>query len=98
MTRRGDPLNFAAVAREAETSRSFLYGNSEIRAAIEGARGPGAPPRNGGASDESLRARLRSTLDENKRLRDENAALREELAIAHGRVRELATGRIRASA
>lgn len=91
MTRRGDALNFASVAREAETSRSFLYGNTEIRAAIEGARGPAGGGKTGGrpASDESLKARLRGTLDENKRLRDENAALREELAIAHGRVREL---------
>jgi hypothetical protein len=28
-------------------------------------------------------------LEENKRLRAENAQLREELALAHGRVREL---------
>ena len=32
---------------------------------------------------------LRGMLEENKRLRAENAQLREELALAHGRVREL---------
>ena len=41
------------------------------------------------ASENSTRARLRGTLEENKRLRAENALLREELALAHGRVREL---------
>ena len=41
------------------------------------------------ASEESIRARLRGALEENKRLRAENAQLREELALAHGRVREL---------
>ena len=41
------------------------------------------------ASDASIRARLRAALDDNQRLREENARLREELALAHGRVREL---------
>jgi regulator of replication initiation timing len=41
------------------------------------------------ANDESLRARLRGALEENKQLRAENAQLREELALAHGEVREL---------
>ena len=41
------------------------------------------------ASDASLRARLRAALDEGQRQREEIARLREELALAHGRVREL---------
>ena len=41
------------------------------------------------ASDASLRARLRAALDEGQRQREELARLREELALAHGRVREL---------
>ena len=41
------------------------------------------------ASDASIRARLRAALDDNQRLREENARLREELALAHGRAREL---------
>jgi hypothetical protein len=32
---------------------------------------------------------LRAALDENQRQREELAALREELALTHGRVREL---------
>jgi hypothetical protein len=50
---------------------------------------PGRLPIRQRASDASLRARLRAALDDNKRQRDEIAALRDELAIAHGRVREL---------
>jgi len=41
------------------------------------------------ASEESTRVRLRVALGEHKRLREEIASLREELALAHGRVREL---------
>jgi len=41
------------------------------------------------ASDASLRARLRAALDEGQCQREEIARLREELALAHGRVREL---------
>ena len=52
-------------------------------------RPPPRLPAHQRASDDSIRARLRGTLEENKRLRAENAQLREELALAHGRVREL---------
>jgi len=41
------------------------------------------------ASDASPRARLRAALDDNKRQREEISAQRDELAITHGRVREL---------
>ena len=41
------------------------------------------------ASDASLRARLRGALEEGQRQREEIARLREELALAHGRVREI---------
>ena len=37
----------------------------------------------------SLRVRLRAALDEGQREREEIARMREELALAHGRVREL---------
>lgn len=41
------------------------------------------------ASDASLRVRLRAGLEEGRRQREEIAGMREELALAHGRVREL---------
>jgi hypothetical protein len=90
----GAAVSFAAVAERAQVSRAFLYAHSELRSEIEALRSAetGAPARlpvRQRASDASLRARLRAALDENQRQREQLAALREELALAHGRVREL---------
>ena len=93
LAERGESITFKAVAARANVSRQFLYSHEELRAEIEKLRGeqlrtPQVPARER-ASDDSIRARLRATLDENKRLRIEIAGLRAELALAHGRVREL---------
>ena len=90
----GAAVSFAAVAKHARVSRAFLYAHAELRAEIEALRSihsaaPARQPVRQRASDTSLRARLRAALDENQRQRDQIAALREELALAHGRVREL---------
>jgi len=90
----GASISFAAVAAHARVSRAFLYAHAELRAEIEALRSietaaPARLPVRQRASDASVRARLRAALDENQRQRDELAALREELALAHGRVREL---------
>lgn len=90
----GATMTFAAVASRARVSRAFLYAHTELRAAIEALRITQAPaaarlPVRQRASDASVRARLRAALDENQRQREELARLREELAFAHGRVREL---------
>jgi hypothetical protein len=90
----GAAVSFAAVAKHARVSRAFLYAHTELRAEIEALRsvhtaGPARLPVRQRASDPSLRARLRAALDENQRQREELAALREELALTHGRVREL---------
>jgi hypothetical protein len=90
----GATVTFAAVASRARVSRAFLYAHSELRAAIEALRATQGPaparlPVRQRASDASVRARLRAALDENQRQREELARLREELALAHGRVREL---------
>ncbi len=92
--RRGETITFAGIATRANVSRQFLYSHDELRTEIERLRGehqrtPGALPARERASDESIRTRLRAALDENKRLREEIADHREELALAHGRVREL---------
>jgi len=94
LDRRGQPITFLAVAAEAGVSARYLYGHPQLRATIEQLRDeqhstPSRPPRHPRASEESIRARLRGVLEENKRLRAELAQLRAELALAHGRVREL---------
>lgn len=94
LNRDGTPISFAAVAIKAQVSRSFVYEHRDFRAEIEALRAAGTlapsrlPVRERG-SEASIRTRLQAALQENQRLREENAALREELAIAHGRVREL---------
>jgi hypothetical protein len=91
----GATVSFAKVAEHARVSRAFLYAHPELRAEIEtlrslqGTTEPARLPVRQRASDNSVRARLRAALDENQRQREEIAALREELALAHGRVREL---------
>jgi Family of unknown function (DUF6262) len=94
LDRCGAAVTFKAVAAEAGVSARFLYGHAQLRLAIEQMRGeqqraPSQLPRRERASEESIRARLRGALEENKRLRTENAQLREELALAQGQVREL---------
>ena len=75
-------------------SARYLYAHPQLRATIqqlrdEQHRTPSRPHRHPRASDESIRARLRGALEENKQLRAENAQLRDELALAHGEIREL---------
>jgi hypothetical protein len=90
----GATVTFAAVAERARVSRALLYQHAEVRAEIEALRTAqtGAPGRlsvRQRTSDASLLARLRAALDDSQRQREEIARLREELALAHGRVREL---------
>ena len=103
LDRRGQPITFLAVAAEAGVSARYLYAHPQLRATIQQLRdeqypGPSRPPRRERASEESVRVRLRGMLEENKRLRAENIQLRDELALAHGQVRELQlAGRRRSS-
>ncbi len=94
LDRSGSTISFQAVATEAGVSRAFLYAHPQLRATIEQLRdqdqhAPSRLPAGQRASEQSTRARLRGTLEENKRLRAENAQLRDELALAHGDIREL---------
>jgi len=93
---RGTAINFAVVADEAGVDRSWLYSQSdladEIRRLRDQTSGPLVPrPQTERASNESLRARLAAAhqalsqaRDENRDLRSEICALREELARLHG--------------
>ena len=94
LDREGATVTFTAVAKRAGVSRMFLYQHPELRSGIEALRAAQAAalarlPVRHRASDASLRARLRSALDESQRQHEEIAWLRQELALAHGRVREL---------
>lgn len=88
----GVPISFPAVSRRAGVSRQWLYTEPEVRAEIEGLRdlqgaGGRQRPVRERASDNSLRTRNRTLLEENGRLRDEISVLREELAVVHGELR-----------
>jgi Family of unknown function (DUF6262) len=94
LDRRGQTITFLAVAAEAGVSARYLYAHPQLRATIQQLRDeqhstPSRPPGRPRANDESIRARLRGALEENKQLRAENAQLRDELALAHGHIREL---------
>jgi len=94
LDRRGQPITFLAVAAQAGVSARYLYGHPQLRATIQQLRdeqrgSPSPAPVRERPREESIRARLRGTLEENKRLRAENARLRDELELAHGQVREL---------
>jgi hypothetical protein len=95
LARRGERVTFQAVAREAGVSPQWLETHTELRTEIERARatrvtpaaGHGAPAAER-SSEASLRQRVEGLLDENRRLRQQNAELREELALAYGHQRE----------
>jgi hypothetical protein len=98
LDQRGETITFAAVAAAAGVSRQYLYSHPQLRPEIEQLRGrqrtaPSRLPASDRPSDTSLRSRLRAALDDNQRLREDNTALREELAVALGRVREFEVAR-----
>jgi hypothetical protein len=94
LDRQGVAISFVSVAQRARVSRAFLYAHADLRGEIEALRhsqdgmATRLPVRER-ASDASIRVRLRAALEDNQRQRLQIAGLREELAIAHGRVREL---------
>ncbi len=90
----GEPITFDTVAREAGVSRSWLYGQPDLRAEIQRLRSRGRPSRSAPpvparqrASDASLRRRLEAVNAEIRRLRAENQRLREQLGVALGELR-----------
>jgi hypothetical protein len=92
LARRGETISFQAVARHGGVSRQWLYTQLELRAEIERlrARHPPAAPRVSDAErarEASLRQRNTTLLAENRRLRDQIAELKAELAIAYGQRR-----------
>lgn len=85
LDRRGEPVNFAAVAAAAGVSRAWLYSQPEVRSSIERLRTSRrttatSAPSAQRASLASVRQRLDSSREEVTRLRAENAALRDQMA------------------
>jgi Family of unknown function (DUF6262) len=84
LCREGKTINFGSVSRAAGVSRTWLYGQAELRDSIgrlRSAAPPTSPPEAAyRASVSSLRQRLEATGAEITRLRGENSALRDQLA------------------
>ncbi len=92
-SRRGGRPTVTGIAAAAGVSRSWLYTQDDLMAAIaELQRRRGAPQRAGqatSATEESLRRRLETSLERNRQMREEIRDLHRRLEAAHGEVRRL---------
>jgi hypothetical protein len=89
----GEPVTFQSIAQHAGVSRSWLYGQPDLRAEIDRLRtmhrrAPASPvPTRQRASDASLLRRLEAAQQRIRQLTEENRQLREHLAQALGHQR-----------
>ncbi|MGE0221144.1 DUF6262 family protein [Mycolicibacterium sp.] len=82
----------ADIAKAAKVSRSWLYTQADLMAALRALQGRTTPTSRSAqrpATTESLRQRLDAALDRNKKLREANTELTRLLEIAHGEIRRL---------
>jgi hypothetical protein len=88
LVRRGEPVTFQAVQREAGVSHAFLYVNPDLRARIEHLRAQARPqpaPASDADGDNTIIQALTSQISHlKKRHRDETQALHAALEQAHG--------------
>ncbi|WP_373295069.1 DUF6262 family protein [Streptomyces fuscichromogenes] len=88
LVKRGEPITFQAVQREASVSHAFLYNHPELRGRIERLRAQARPvPAPAPAADErnTLALALTSQITRlKKQHREEVQALRDALEQAHG--------------
>ncbi|MGQ0480401.1 MAG: DUF6262 family protein [Pseudonocardia sp.] len=93
LVKRGEPITFQSVQREAGVSHAFLYTNPELRGRIEHLRSkarPAAPAAFGPATETTLVQALTAQIAQLKRQhRDRVQALRAALEQAHGENLEL---------
>ncbi|MEV8038930.1 DUF6262 family protein [Streptomyces sp. NPDC086182] len=89
----GEPVAFDAVAEQAGVSRSWLYGQPDLRAEVERLRAahrqaPASPvPARRRTSDASLLRRLEAANTRVRQLAEENRRLRDQLASGRGEQR-----------
>ncbi|MER6076173.1 DUF6262 family protein [Streptomyces sp. NPDC001817] len=99
----GEPVTFEAIAKRAEVSRSWLYGQPDLRTEVERLRAlhrraPSAQlPAGQRTSDASLLRRLEAANTRVRQLTEENQRLRTQLARALGEQRgdRITTDRVR---
>jgi hypothetical protein len=89
LVKRGEPITFQAVQREAGVSHAFLYNHPELRQRIEQLRAQGrphhAPPQPSRSAESTLVLALTSQITNlKKQHREETQALRAALEQAHG--------------
>jgi hypothetical protein len=92
LDREAGAISFQSIARRAGVSRQWLYTQPALRSQIERLRDQSPivanrVPAHERATEASLRQRLEVLRAENQRLREENASLKTELAIAYGQQR-----------
>jgi len=89
LIKEGRPINFETVKEVSGVSRAWLYNQPELRQRIEQLRGQSQPkksvPSEQRASQASNAAKVKTLLQEVKKLRAENQGLRHHLENAHGR-------------
>jgi Ribonuclease G/E len=88
LVRRGEPVTFQAVQREAGVSHAFLYGNPGLRDRIEHLRSQARPQQVEPAANDSENTLILALTSQvthlKKQHRDETGALRAALEQAHG--------------
>lgn len=88
LVKRGEPITFQAVQREAGVSHAFLYNHPDLRSRIEHLRGrarPNAAASSAPDSESALVLTLTAQISQlRKRHRDEVQSLRDALEQAHG--------------
>jgi hypothetical protein len=96
--RTGEPVTYAKVAAAANVSRAWLYSQPDVRAAVDRLRdinnrstGVAVPTRQR-TSEASLVRRLEAAHRRNQELTRQIAELREQLAVAHGALRDSRSG------
>lgn len=92
LSRAGEPITFAAVARRAGVSTDFLYNTSTLRSRIIQLRGQQSAPDSSGTAPEAtasttttaIRALSTQLKEQRRRHRQELTELQNALAAAHG--------------